>query len=773
MVDLELFYRALDAQLDPEKRDAVDAAPGSPLYIVAGPGTGKTFCLTIRILKLLFVDGVPPRGIVATTFTRKAAHELRSRILGEGFKLRDALCAPRRLPATLRAEVARIDVNQIRTGTTDSLCMDLLTEYREAGGHPPVPVDEFVSRTLMLRAGLFEDRRWLDKGLDSVLLDLAARTSRFDWNPGTKTKVLQALADRVAHDGIDIDAWVAAAGRRDAEGRKAVAAALAAYGDALTERGMLDYAGLESETLARMQAGRLGSFLSEVRAVLVDEYQDTNLLQERLYLEMARHCGGALTVVGDDDQSLYRFRGATVELFSRFPERIRAELGRRPKTVFLSTNYRSSPVIIDFADGYARLDPSYRKVRAKGKPPLRSPGGGTDAVPVLGLFRPDLATLAADLADFVRRVFRGRGFRLPDGQVIRAGRDGGDLGDAAVLCPSPREWVDGKPRLAGLLRQELETGTPSIEVFNPRGQAFASLPVVARLAGVLLHCFDPDQYVEGKIFLRNDARATFGQWRAEAGAWLRSPASRPARKRVAQWVGRDAAVRRGAWPAWTSALELVYEIAASFGSELLDNPEGQVYLESFTRQLAACEVLSGFKGRILTEPDGRRNAKGLNWAERSVEAVLSGFLAPIAEGIVEVNEDLLEEFPRQRLSVLSVHQAKGLEFPLVIVDVGSRFAKNSSSQAFLRFPTDGGAPHAMEDRLRLFSDLGAPDRPALDRAFDDLYRQYFVAFSRPQQVLVLAGLDPVHPTASVPNVATGCRRDGTNPWSAALPFVEI
>lgn len=103
---------------------------------MAGPGTGKTYCLTVRILKLLFVDGIPPRGIVATTFTRKAAHELRSRILGLGFSLRDALCAPRRLPAAVRAEVECIDVNQVRTGTLDSLCMDLLTEYRDAGGHP-------------------------------------------------------------------------------------------------------------------------------------------------------------------------------------------------------------------------------------------------------------------------------------------------------------------------------------------------------------------------------------------------------------------------------------------------------------------------------------------------------------------------------------------------------------------------------------------------------------------------------------------------------------
>jgi DNA helicase-2/ATP-dependent DNA helicase PcrA len=772
MVDLELFYEVLQGDLDPEKREAVDAPPGATLYLVAGPGTGKTFCLTVRILKLLFVDGVPPRGIVATTFTRKAANELRSRILGVGFKLRDALCTPGVLPAAVRAEVARIDVNQVRTGTIDSLCMDLLTEYRDAGGHPPVPVDEFVARTLMLRHGLFEDGRWQNDELNRVLYDLDGRTGDFGWNIAAKTGVLQALADRVAHDGIDLGAWVAAAGV-NGDGRKAVADALAAYCQGLGERGMLDYAGIETETLTRMRSGRLEDFVAEVRAVLVDEYQDTNLLQEQLYMEMARRCGGALTVVGDDDQSLYRFRGATVELFSRFPDRAQAELGRRPKTVFLSTNYRSSPAIIDFADDYARLDPGYGTVRAQGKPALRNPGGPSDGVPVLGLFRADLPTLAADLADFVRQVFRGSGFRLPDGQILRAGQDGGDLGDAAVLCASPREWVGGKPRLPGLLRRELAAGEPPIDVFNPRGEVFHSVPVAARLAGVLLHGLDPHASVESKIFLPPDVRAVFTDWRRAGAEWLGGAASRRARQRIAEWAGRDDGHRRGAWPAWTSTLDLVYEVAGFFDGDLLDDPEGQVYLESFTRQLAACELLSKFRGRIFTDPAGARDAKGLNRADRSVAVVLSDFLGPIADGLTDVNEDLLEEFPRKRLSVLSVHQAKGLEFPLVIVDVGSRFNGDYPSQAFLRFPADGGAPHAMEDGLRPFSALGPPGRPARDRAFDDLYRQFFVAFSRPQQVLVLAGLSSTHPSGFVRNVATGSRRDGSNPWSATLPFAEV
>src|SRR5262249_42361866 len=142
-------------------------------------------------------------------------------------------------------------------------------------------------------------------------------------------------------------------------------------------------------------------------------------------------------------------------------------------------------------------------------------------------------------------------------------------------------------------------------------------------------------------------------------------------------------------------------------------------------------------------------------------------------GTIKVNEDLMEAFPRDRLCVLSIHQAKGLEFPLTIVDVGSDFKNNHWGHAFKRFPADGGTPHVMEDLLRPYSDLAAPSRPGPDRAFDDLYRQFFVAFSRPQDVLLLVGLNKSLPGGGVANVATGWARNGTCRWAKNRPFMLI
>jgi DNA helicase-2/ATP-dependent DNA helicase PcrA len=139
-----------------------------------------------------------------------------------------------------------------------------------------------------------------------------------------------------------------------------------------------------------------------------------------------------------------------------------------------------------------------------------------------------------------------------------------------------------------------------------------------------------------------------------------------------------------------------------------------------------------------------------------------------------VDEDLMDTFPRNRLNILSIHQSKGLEFPLVIVDVGSNFKSDHHAHAFKRFPDSSGQSQNLEDLLRPFSPLKSLRRDPVDRAFDDLYRLYFVAFSRPEQVLLLVGLNGTHPEEGhIRNVATGWDRKGCNRWRTKTPFLDI
>src|SRR5262249_10203807 len=271
---------------DAQQQQAVNAPSSAGLFIVAGPGTGKTASLTLRILKLVLIDGVPPRGILATTFTKKAAEELRSRVLGWGFRIIDVLKSHPALSAAQKAFVDIVDINQVRTGTVDSLCEQLLREFRAPGTQPPVLVDEFVSKTLMLREGLFGSRRDLNSALDGFLLNLHSDNgSRFNYHPGTKAKLVKEIWERRFQDQVTWSGFPTGAPPASHHARQLVYDAQQAYDTALRAGGFVDFSLLEDEVLKRLRAGQLNEFTNELKVVLVDEYQDTNLMQEQLYFE--------------------------------------------------------------------------------------------------------------------------------------------------------------------------------------------------------------------------------------------------------------------------------------------------------------------------------------------------------------------------------------------------------------------------------------------------------------------------------------------------------
>lgn len=773
MIQLEQLKAAISSFRDlPDSAQEEVLAPDAqaPLFVVAGPGTGKTTCLTYRILKLILVDGIPPKGILATTFTKKAAEELRSRVLGWGFKTIDSLLSNPKLSPAEKEFVRKADISQVSTGTIDSLCEEVLRRYRAPGTQPPMLIDDYVSKTLLLRAGLFDQGRHNDVDLHAHLLSIhSATNNRFGYHTGKKAQLLQNLWERRHQDQVQWAKFMAKGPKPDKAGRTKVDEVLSAYEAALKDRLMADFSTLENDVLQRLRSGHLTEFTKDIRVVLVDEYQDSNLMQEQIYFELAVACKGALCVVGDDDQSLYRFRGATVNLFSDFPARYKSRFGKTPNPIFLTNNYRSSQAIIGFVNSFARLDAGYQAVRVAKKPILKPGPKAPPGLKPLGMFRDTPDQLARDLAIFIHDVFRGRG-RTIDGHKIEVNPKAGDVGDCALLCSSPNETTsDGRPRLPLLLRQELAQRRPSISVFNPRGEGLAGITAVQRFGGLLLECIDEGGAVQGVTSgLSQDAINIFNAWRQTAINYATDPKAPKGLLDYAKgWTNRDSMRKGYRWPKSVSVIDLIYGLTHYF-PELHDDPEGQVYLEVFTRQLSACEQLGSFGARLVSDP------KNADLSAASVKELLRDFLAPIAEDYVGVNEELMETFPRDRLSILSIHQAKGLEFPLTIVDVGSDFRSRHRAHAFKRFPSEGSVPHRLEDLLRPYSPLGTNQRSQVDRAFDDLYRQSFVAFSRPQDVLLLVGLTTALPTGTIENVAMGWDRTGVSRWSGTnCPFRMI
>src|SRR5262249_43073272 len=156
-------------------------------------------------------------------------------------------------------------------------------------------------------------------------------------------------------------------------------------------------------------------------------------LQEQVYFELLRRTGASLTIVGDDDQSLYRFRGATIELFRDFVQNYQTAFAGMPAPTikYLVENYRSSPEIVRFFNDFIQTDPTFAPARVQPPKPAIQPILPSNGAPVLGLFRPDRDTLATDLVTFLCDVFRGAGRQISvNGQVITVTRsqNAGDFG---------------------------------------------------------------------------------------------------------------------------------------------------------------------------------------------------------------------------------------------------------------------------------------------------------------------------------------------------------
>lgn len=776
MVQWPPFVKAVQAELgvqlgrdqDAGQYDAVTSPASESLFLVAGPGTGKTTALVLRILKLVYVDGADPATIVATTFTRRAASELSSRVLGWGDRLRRAFLADPTL-APLAAQLRVLDFNQVTTGTLDSIAQEVLTRHRPPGGAAPSVVEDFVSQALMTRVGLFQ--RGLHRNAEIRSYVERLRGTAFGMNVRELAATLGEIKDRVFHDDVDLRRFRASSRH---PGAALACDAIDAYLTELRGRLLFDYALLERIFYESLGSGLLGDFLKQLRFVLVDEYQDTNLLQEQIYFRLACAAatnGGSITVVGDDDQSLYRFRGATVDLFTAFPTRIARELGVSTKRIFLSNNYRSTPRIVELVNDFAHLDRAYQAARVADKPSLvvkRSAAGSTP-YPVLGLFRPDVRRLARDLARLITDVVCGGGV------AIRRGGDtftlrlnpGGTPSDIALLCSSPAELsFSGDPRLPLLLRTELGRVNPPLALFNPRGQSLEEIPDVQRLSGLVLECIDPGASVQSTLRLPNGVQQIFAAWRTAARTFVRQlpPPTRPASldRFVNAWQARQALRRSVSTRQDVPLGDLVYKLVTWLPKFQIDI-EGIVHLEAITRTITQSALFGTFGGEIIFDPRDPQS----QLANASVREAIWTVLVPIASGALDLNEDLLDTLPADRVNVLSVHQAKGLQFPFVIVDVGSDFRTNHHTQRFKRFPDSGGKPCNLEDALRPFSPLPRGARSGRDRAFDDLIRQYYVAFSRPQDALLLVGLDSVR--MGIENVATGWTRTGQWRWGSGLP----
>jgi len=305
--------------LNAEQRAAVLHA-GGPLLIVAGAGSGKTRVLTHRIGHLLATGRARPGEILAITFTNKAAAEMRERV------------------ETLVGPAAR----SMWVSTFHSACVRILR--KEAA-------------TLGLRSGF----SIYDSADAQRLLTMVSR--ELDLDP--KKFPAKALASKISalkDELVDPETYARASGSASGSGNEfdaTLAEVYTRYQTRLRQAHALDFDDLIMSTVHLLQAfpAVAEHYRRRFRHVLVDEYQDTNHAQYTLVRELAGETG-ELTVVGDSDQSIYAFRGATIRNILEFEHDY-----PNATTILLEQNYRSTQTILSAANAVISRNPGRQPKR--------------------------------------------------------------------------------------------------------------------------------------------------------------------------------------------------------------------------------------------------------------------------------------------------------------------------------------------------------------------------------------------------------------------------
>jgi len=350
-----------------------------PLMIIAGPGSGKTKVLVWRAVKMLLQDKVDPESIWLTTFTEKAARQLRAEI------------------ATIIKEFnAPIQVSKMLIGTIHSTCLQLIRNYPEYFAdllYPPEILDE--NKQLILLLSNYK-RLKIDRACDTPgkrpdvgriyeVMDHLNWLTEFEVDPEDYRKHVLDLFEKGNSAVKEHDIWMPKTYKE--------------YLTLLQTSGYLDFSQILRRVANVIENESFDKVIGEkIKYVLVDEYQDVNLLQQYILTKVASaNPETNITVVGDDDQAIYQFRGAGVGTLRDFEKIF------QPTKKELTTNFRSSKYLVEGSSTLIAVDAPPERFAKK----LRSdPNRKKEQLQVLKISAPLLTESAEKTAKLLRNLIQ-------------------------------------------------------------------------------------------------------------------------------------------------------------------------------------------------------------------------------------------------------------------------------------------------------------------------------------------------------------------------------
>jgi DNA helicase-2/ATP-dependent DNA helicase PcrA len=644
--------------LNQPQKSAVLATEG-PVLLLAGPGTGKTATLVRRTLHIIKSGLAKPEEIILCSFTEKSAHELKERISREA----------------KRFEVDA-DLSGLVTGTIHGICNTLIDRHLHATplGNNYDLLDE-TTQLLFIYQNFSDIVADFTDGSGPYI----AGKYKSKW---TTIKGLASYFDKITEEMVDPDEVV-----HDSDNQtKLIAESYNNYIRILSEKNKIDFANLQRVALELLKSGQITE--SEFpKYVMVDEFQDTNFIQERLVTKLASKLNN-LCVVGDEDQSLYRFRGATVENILNFPEK-----WPTVQEFNLDINYRSEPRIVDLYTRFIRSgnwEKNGRRFRYN-KNLEPSSFEESESPSILHIHGDSKQSEAKKVASFIRH--------LKESENIS------DFSQVAILLNSVKQQYSGE--FIDALQAQ------GIKAFCPRAKAFFENEEVGLVFAALAYIFDWDEVNRGDNYGRVAELATYVDFNLGSLAAL-CETNRSLQTLLDEQRSEIRGLVEGQTLDKRVADYIFILLAAEPFTSLMEDENKARNIARLTQFMSIFHQFYGFP--IISH-------KNLEPLKRSL---YSSYLSYLLEGGADDYEDPDQPFPVDHVQIMTIHQAKGLEFPVIITGNLHHSSRNQLKE--------------MHERLGKYMPRTPNEPPEMIGEFDSM-RLFYVAFSRPQNLLVLSSND--------------------------------
>lgn len=569
-----------------EKQRIIIEEAETPAAVIAGPGTGKTFTLVEKVIDLIKNDHIDPNKILITTFTKKAANELITRI-----------------QARLKEEDIRINTSNMMIGNFHSLALNFLKKYKIFGGEvfSPSVVDSYTEGYL------------IEKNLH-IYQEVPGFEDFVTFNP--VGKITEIFSD-ITNNLIDFDLLKNSDSPKD----RLAYDIYKTHANFLKENKLINYQLILKNFYDLLKDPVFGEEIrSAIEFVIIDEYQDTNYIQQEIGFLLVKNKN--ILVFGDDDQALYSFRGADPSNLINFDEICQEKLGHRAKFYYLDLNYRSKQNILNLANKWIYREDIWDKEKNK---PL----------------------LAYEQRENSNTIVRARADKLDNlEKIIRILNQDINLNQIAFLFPTLNS--DYPRKLQAYLEES------GIQVLNKKSGLFFHRKEIRLLMYLILNVFSRKPSTNqgsSKDWYVNKLQTEYKTYIIE----LFEDSDFNADPELRDFIGRMREKRAEN----ISYSDLIYQaFGLSYFQEILGQKlEGLYPIRSQSNIGKFTDIISTYENLYLD--------RNINYDKQAVDLIYSYLFYLFKTRAI----DELDGFdpPKDAINFMTIHQAKGLEFEVVFV----------------------------------------------------------------------------------------------------------